>query len=121
MKYLFLLAFIAAFSFASAQKGDIFYLQKQIKKKLGKNVTTNHQFSIPIPPQEDVAYTLPDGNKIYQLPQDNMPCIMPDMNQFNMPCIKPKKQHYNIPILGNNSKEIVYRKIASKKRDHRFE
>lgn len=29
--------------------------------------------------------TLPNGNKLHILPQDNMPCIAPSMQQFNMP------------------------------------
>jgi hypothetical protein len=28
---------------------------------------------------------LPNNTKIYSLPQDNMPCIVPDLTQFNMP------------------------------------
>ena len=32
-----------------------------------------------------LALTHPNGNKIYILPQDNMPCMVPDLSQFNMP------------------------------------
>jgi hypothetical protein len=28
---------------------------------------------------------LPNGNRVYSLPQDNMPCIVPQMDQFLMP------------------------------------
>lgn len=31
---------------------------------------------------------LPNGNKLYRLPLDNMICIVPDMSQFNMPVIR---------------------------------
>lgn len=27
----------------------------------------------------------PDGTKLYALPHDNMPCLVPDRSQFNMP------------------------------------
>jgi hypothetical protein len=33
------------------------------------------------------AEVLSNGNKVYLLPQDNMPCIVPDMKQFNMPVV----------------------------------
>jgi hypothetical protein len=101
MKYLFLLAGIITFSFVSAQNDEVYYLQKQIKKKTGLKITSlpNYQFSIPIQPKKDLVYTLPDGNKVSALPQDNMPCIIPDMSQFNMPCIKPEKQTNNMPVL----------------------
>jgi hypothetical protein len=34
------------------------------------------------------SYTLENGSKVYLLPQDNMPCVVPDMSQFNMPVVK---------------------------------
>ena len=113
MKYLFLLAGITTFSFVSAQNDEVYYLQKQIKKKRGLKITSlpNYQSSIPIQPEKDLVYTLPDGNKVAALPQDNMPCIMPDMSQFNMPCIKPEKQTYNMPVLKGSVQKIESRRI----------
>jgi len=32
-----------------------------------------------------LVYTKPDGTRVYALPQDKMPCLVPDMSQFNMP------------------------------------
>ena len=32
-----------------------------------------------------LVYTQPNLTKVYALPQDNMPCLAPDMSQFNMP------------------------------------
>lgn len=34
------------------------------------------------------ASILPDGNQVYILPQDNLPCVVPDLSQFNMPVVK---------------------------------
>ena len=31
--------------------------------------------------------TLPNGNKLYELPMDKMICVVPDMSQFHMPVI----------------------------------
>ena len=113
MKYLFLLAAITTFSFVSAQNDEVYYLQKQIKTKLHKKITgfPNYQSSISVQPQKEVTYILPDGNNVSVLPQDNMPCIKPDMSQFNMPCVKPEKQTYNMPVLKGTAKGIVSRRI----------
>lgn len=32
-----------------------------------------------------LSHVLPNGNKVYILPQDNMPCIVPDTRGYNMP------------------------------------
>jgi hypothetical protein len=34
------------------------------------------------------SHTLPNGDKVYLLPQDHMPCIVPDASQYN----------YNMPV-----------------------
>lgn len=33
--------------------------------------------------------SLPNGNLVYQLPQDHMPCLVPDLRMFNMPVLRP--------------------------------
>ena len=94
MKYTFLLAAIAAFTMATAQENNYSPWLKKYKKspvyKLplpGYDAITGRvilsQESILLP-EAKLIYTLPDGNKVYALPQDQMPCIVPDMNQFNM-------------------------------------
>ena len=32
-----------------------------------------------------LLFTQPNGTRVYILPQDNMPCLLPDISQFNMP------------------------------------
>ena len=32
-----------------------------------------------------LIFTLLNGTKVYTLPQDHMPCLVPDISQFNMP------------------------------------
>ena len=34
-----------------------------------------------------LVYSQPNGTRVYALPQDNMPCLVPDMSQFNMPVL----------------------------------
>ncbi len=96
MKYTFLLAAIAAFTMAIAQDNNYSpWLKKNKKSQL---------FKVPLPrfdaitgpgnfvpeqtilslPQARLTHRLPNGNKVYALPQDQMPCIVPDMNQYNM-------------------------------------
>ncbi len=48
-------------------------------------------------PLAKFSHTLPNGNKIYLLPQDNMPCVVPGMEEFNMPVVKAEILPYNIP------------------------
>ena len=43
---------------------------------------------LPIEQVAKILYVSPNGNKIYALPLDNMPCVVPDMRQFNMPVAK---------------------------------
>jgi hypothetical protein len=47
---------------------------------------------VPAFPQARLSQVLPNGNKIYKLPQDQMPCIVPDtsMYHYNMPIVKGK-------------------------------
>lgn len=35
--------------------------------------------------QAKYLFSLANGTKVYALPIDNMPCIVPDIHQFNMP------------------------------------
>jgi len=37
---------------------------------------------------QTLAGILPNGNKLILLPQDNMPCVVPDLSPFNMPVAK---------------------------------
>jgi hypothetical protein len=45
------------------------------------NINSSNQSS----PLGKLTHTLPNGNKVYALPQDHMPCIIPNMGQFTMP------------------------------------
>lgn len=117
MKKIFFAAGILAFSFASAQQNDFFDIQKYLKKKneLNKKLTVDNLFILPknrcwkspnLPffkkdlqllttrTKTKILTELTNGNKAYSLPQDNMPCIVPDMSQFNMPNIANPKEYF---------------------------
>jgi hypothetical protein len=102
MKYLFFISGVLIAGIAAAQNDDTYYLEKQLKHKNAKKNVVLPQYRSPNP-QTDIAYSLPNGNKVTSLQQDNMPCIVPDMSRFNMPCIKPEKQYYNMPVVPGNS------------------
>jgi hypothetical protein len=60
-----------------------------------KNKVTDEEFKKLLLPRFNITisgntYNLPNGNKVIILPQDNMPCVVPDMKQFNMPLLKPE-------------------------------
>ncbi len=41
----------------------------------------------PFQQKATLSHTLPNGNKVYRLPLDNMPCIVPAPQNFNMPIV----------------------------------
>ena len=98
MKNIFIIASILAFSFASAQQNDFFDIQKHLQQKIKDEINQKQKeqlqslfkpkistlFLKPIPvPQIKFLESLPNSDKVYILPEDNMPCIVPDMTQFN--------------------------------------
>ena len=54
----------------------------ELKKFLDKEKEGSTLFS------GTLAGLLPNGNKLFLLPQDNMPCVVPDQSPFNMPVAK---------------------------------
>lgn len=57
---------------------------KHLLKKRNGQSNANLSYTFPNPTAK-LSHTLSNGNKVYLLPQDNMPCIVPNMSQFNMP------------------------------------
>jgi hypothetical protein len=97
MKKVLLLLSISAFTSASAQQKDVFDIQKHLekgfleKKKIpgtlfGPLGKSNHIFNFPFEPQSwKMSHILSNGDMVYLLPQDNMPCVVPATTQFIMP------------------------------------
>ncbi len=104
MKKLFLLLSIAGFSSASAQPGNLFDIQKHLqkkktenKKKSQRNPGMKPQFFSAEPffrSKPQPSFTLPNGDKVMFLHQDNMPCVVPDIRQFRMPNISNPGEHF---------------------------
>ena len=85
MKKLFLFACIFSFGYTMAQTKNNDKLREKIKslQDSGKVV-----YVVPNSPhtllesQAKLSHVLPNGNKVYSLPLDNMPCIVPNMEQW---------------------------------------
>jgi hypothetical protein len=104
MKKIFLVTGIAAFSFASAQNTTDTFWIKPLMSAPGTNsfqlpntspfnytprlhhLSPSHRQGLD---RAKLLYTLTNGGKVYALPQDNMPCLVPDLSQYNMPVMKP--------------------------------
>jgi hypothetical protein len=103
MKKILLIAGILVFSFASAQQKDLFDIQQHIQEKIKESKLRSLVPKQPfLYPQSKLShpYTLPNGNKVYTLPLDNMPCVEPDMSQFNMPNIAKSDKYLQRNMSG---------------------
>ena len=105
MKKVFLLFGIAAFSSASAQQKQVFDINKHLQDLLDKKNTSqlivkpsgSNKYFVAgsSQPGFKLSAILPDGDKVYLLPPDNMPCIVPDMKQFTaMPDISNPNEYF---------------------------
>ena len=114
MKKILLIAGVTGFITATAQEPGFFDIQKHLEKK-SKNsfrpllrkptqmFPSTPKLSESLKPDRlaTLSHSLPNGNPVYLLPQDNMPCIVPDMNQFNMLSEKKINPYLN-PFSENN-------------------
>lgn len=51
----------------------------------------------PVIAKATLSHILVNGSKVYILPQDNMPCVVPDTSPYHMPVVKPEISPYTIP------------------------
>jgi hypothetical protein len=113
MKKVFLLLGIASFSAASAQQKDVFDIQQHLDKMFKDkkipeivisplNKPTPVSYSWPFPNNQKLSIILPNGDKVYILSQDNMPCVVPDMTQFNMPNVSNSHDYFQSLLPKNN-------------------
>ena len=126
MKYIFALVAITIVYAAAAQDNNYLDLLKRYKKpflKLSPKFesqlsNTGNSFYLYSLSADRLLTQLSNGTKIYRLPQDNMPCLVPDMNQFNMPNVGYNIKLYKYPEPGSIPNP-VFREITfiSMKRD----
>ena len=58
----------------------------------------------------NLVYTQPNGTRVYALPQDQMPCLVPDMSQFNMPVMGKEIKTTGMPPGSLPPNEIIPKK-----------
>ena len=87
MKYILFLSAIIVSLAVSAQNNNSPWVKK---KDAG-----NGQLTLAALPQATLLHTLPNGNKIYALPQDRMPCLVPDLPNKSGITLQPFR--YNGP------------------------
>lgn len=132
MKKVFLLFGMAAFSSASAQQKDVFDIQKHLDKRAKdkKNsgtifrptIKSNFHLHHRLRPQVwELSHILSNGDKVYALSRDNMPCVVPDMRQFtNMPNISNPNEYFESLLFRQHIPGTIpnavrpYRLITSK-------
>ena len=84
----------------SAQQKDLFDIEIYLQKKAAEKSGTNYRLLLPdnfndyrsVLKKDPVnkiykcflSHTLPNGDKLYSLPTDNMPCVVPDMNLYTI-------------------------------------
>lgn len=87
--------------------------QEEITLPLSKTDTVSRPFNaliIPNEPQAQLMHTLPNGNKVYALPQDNMPCVVPNVPP-TMPVTGGQRTsglfNYNMPVMGLRKTPLI--------------
>lgn len=87
--------------------------QEEITLPLTKTDTVSRPFNaliIPNEPQAQLMHTLPNGNKVYALPQDNMPCVVPTVPP-TMPVTGGQRTsglfNYNMPVMGLRKTPLI--------------
>lgn len=62
-------------------------------------------------PQAQLVETLPNGNRVYALPQDNMPCVVPAPAQqpaaSAWPVLVPAPTMKNMPVAGLRKTPLI--------------
>lgn len=94
MKMLFFIAALFIFSSTMAQNTEFFDAKEYLKKNKASIFQKQDSFFVTQPnkmtmsdlllnmPEAKLSYTVTNKYNVYLLPQDKMPCIAPDMNQF---------------------------------------
>ncbi len=130
MKKLTLLLTLTGFSFAtSAQQNDFFDIQKYLQKKrketkpvikpLFIKPSVQNQFNVfqtgKVNSQERLSYILSNGDKVYLLPQDNMPCITPGISQYNTQNLSGLNKYNSMPVLPDNTPGSIPNALVPKR------
>jgi len=113
MKSICLAVGLIAASGVAAQQPDIADLNKLIRQRIEKSQLQESagKFSLPVNPNSFVAskeltgkpeFTLSNGDQVYRLPTDQMPCVKPGNQQiYSMPVLPNQKELIQPGRMGN--------------------
>ncbi|MBL0152857.1 MAG: hypothetical protein IPP93_04995 [Chitinophagaceae bacterium] len=109
MKKIFLVLGIAIAGSAMGQQKDLFNVDEYLKKqKIPSYIRPADTVFVynpanPAPKSLLKSFDLPNGNRVSFLPQDNMPCVVPKMEDYSInvqgyPAIQPMQKPVD-PVL----------------------
>lgn len=117
MKRIFLVFGVFALCSANAQQKDLFDIEKHLQKKAtektglkpGQETLSKFRKPDPSPGSYSIinnykatfSHKLPNNDRVYILPTDNMPCIVPDMKEYDV-----------MPNAGSNSNILLQNPIG---------
>lgn len=85
----FALGIIGSVTVAAQENNMVEDYFKKNTPKLKKDVSLSFPSAVELdkkmPMGMEYSHSLTSGTNVYTLPQDNMPCVVPDMKQFSMP------------------------------------
>ena len=91
-------------------------------KKLGKDTIPNFadhlSMSLPKMPTAKYLFTQPNGTRVYSLPQDKMPCVVPDLSQFNMPIVGKGIKTNGMPPGSSPQQKLIPDNILPDKKEN---
>ncbi len=91
MKKIFLVTGLLSFGFAKAQQPELFDIDKHLLDKSKQKSITHlspqflFNFSTPGADTAMFSHLTPNGDRVYVLQQDKMPCVVPGTEQRIMP------------------------------------
>lgn len=117
MRKIFFVSGVFALCSANAQQKDLFDIEKHLQKKTTEKTrlkpgqetprkfmrpdSSPGSYSIINSDKGTFSYKLPNNDRVYILPTDNMPCIVPDMKEYDV-----------MPNAGSNSNILLQNPIG---------
>lgn len=106
----------------AAQQKDFFDIQKYLQKKSKESKPASKPLVLLKPSFQhfvtlgEFSHSLPNGDKVYILPQDNMPCITSKINRFDISNGFDEKEisspiNYNKNLPGIIPNAVIPKKI----------
>ena len=126
MKKIFLLLGITSCYAAASQQKDVFDINRHIQELQRKNIPLQGKIKSPVPeikyfslnniftaPVGKYSHSLSNGDKVYTLTIDNMPCVVPGITNNIMPNISYPENYFESPLFKNNTPGSIPNAVKS--------